>query len=54
MSYFKDLDEYTDEELLRELERRMRDRGKRVCDYCHREAGTPSCKFPLRHALAGV
>ena len=49
MSYPKDLDEYTDNELTHELQRRMRLRERGLCDYCGRTDVTPTCKFPERH-----
>jgi hypothetical protein len=52
VSYHKELDEYTEQQLLDELERRrsLRDEGK--CDYCQRLGNTTDCKFPERHAIA--
>lgn len=52
MSYHKDLDEYTEQQLKNELERRrsLRDEGK--CDYCQQLGNTTDCKFPERHAVA--
>lgn len=49
MMYPKDLDEYTQHELERELERRRRLRAEGFCDYCLRRSHLPSCKFPDRH-----
>lgn len=53
MSYPKDLDEYTDQELSRELTHRAERRYHGRCDYCHRlrDEGEP-CKFPRRHRMA--
>ena len=45
MSSLRDLDEYEDEELERELERRRRARSKGLCDYCLRRMDTtPTCR----------
>lgn len=54
MSYYKDLDEYTEQELKDELERRrtLRDEGK--CDYCQQYGNTILCKFPERHRIAQI
>ena len=49
MSYPMDLDEYSEDRLLGEMESRMRMRHRGVCDYCARRPTTPSCKFPERH-----
>lgn len=45
MSYPKDLDDYCDAELMRELGRRkkLRDVGK--CAYCSRDLATHACKY---------
>lgn len=53
MSYSKDLDEYTEDELLEELHRRKQLNAQGKCDYCGRPAEcTVACKFPARHATA--
>ena len=49
MSYRLDLDEMSEEKLLEELNRRQKLRQAGLCDYCGREPGTTSCKFPERH-----
>jgi hypothetical protein len=51
MSYPKDLDEYSEKELVAELNRRFVVRSRGVCDYCGRSPEAPACKFPERHAL---
>lgn len=52
MSYILDLDEYTEEALKGELERRRKLSARGLCDYCRRSGDTPSCKFPDRHKAA--
>ena len=50
MSYPKDLDEYTVDQLYDELRRRGKLQAEAKCDYCERKWFTdPSCKFPERH-----
>lgn len=50
MSYPKDLDEYTQEELKAELTRRQLQQSQGNCDYCGRKCGAfPPCKFHERH-----
>lgn len=52
MSYHVDLDEYTELQLLDELERRKKVRKRGLCDYCGMpRKTTASCKFPERHNL---
>lgn len=51
MSYPRDLDEYTEEELRAELRRREAFRALGLCDYCGRPALT-TCRFPDRHRAA--
>lgn len=53
MSYPRDLDEYSDVELVGEVTRRKEARAKGLCDYCNRPVSEPSCRFPLRHRPAG-
>lgn len=54
MSYPRDLDEYTDHDLIGELHQRATDRARGLCDYCHQpSASTAPCRFAIRHALAG-
>ncbi len=54
MGFPKDLDEYTDQELARELEHRAERRYYGRCDYCNRlkDEGESWCKFPRRHMAA--
>jgi hypothetical protein len=52
MSYPKDLDEYTNEELEKELRARAELRAKGICDYCGRNGASTPCKFPERHQVA--
>lgn len=49
MSYPKDLDEYDDEELMEELDKRAVRRKRGICDYCGQKFEAPSCRFPHRH-----
>lgn len=51
MGYPRDLDEYTEEELLEELAQRKKLRAEGKCDYCQRAGGTPPCKFTERHHM---
>ena len=53
MSYPRDLEDYTANELWGELGRRSRLFNDGKCDYCGRVAGmVPACKYPQRHAAA--
>lgn len=49
MSYIKDLDEYTEKELLDELQHRKILQDQNLCDYCGRKSTEPVCRFPSRH-----
>lgn len=49
MSYPKDLDEYTEQEMREELARRMTNRDLGLCDYCGRPGKTPPCRMRDRH-----
>ncbi len=49
---WKELDEYSDQELRDEINRRLGAGWKGQCDYCGRTSDTPPCKFPERHAAA--
>lgn len=55
MSYPRGLDEYSDDELRSELDRRDRARRAGRCDYCGGWLGQPtasgheSCRFPTSH-----
>lgn len=52
MSYHIDLDEYDEQQLRNELDRRKALRDKGLCDYCQRNGGTKPCKFRHRHSVA--
>lgn len=54
MGYIKDLDEYTDEELQKELTRRQTVRDEGICDYCGRDGRMETCRYQERHTQAGV
>jgi hypothetical protein len=49
MGYPRDLDEYEEEELRAELDRRAKLRADGKCDYCGRSIHVPTCKFQERH-----
>ncbi len=49
MSYPRDLDDYSDEELMQELNERQHRRHGRLCTYCAQRYDHPSCKYPERH-----
>lgn len=49
MSYPRDLDEYSDEELREEIARREDCRARGVCDYCGKNGNAPKCRFKNRH-----
>lgn len=50
MSYPRDLDDYTDQELFRELARRAKRRKEGLCDYCTNKLNSkPVCMHPARH-----
>jgi hypothetical protein len=45
-----DLDEYTTEQLQKELDERKKRHAAGICSYCKRDHGrSPACKFPRRH-----
>ena len=52
MGYPRGIDEYTDLELIQELQLRAERRDDGVCDYCERFKDEPECKFPTRHSMA--
>lgn len=52
MSYPRDLDEYTADELRAELERREQARRDGVCDYCGRDPRNTTCRMKSRHIAA--
>jgi NTP pyrophosphatase (non-canonical NTP hydrolase) len=49
MSYPKTLDEYSEDDLVKELAMRRLNRDAGMCDYCTRTSDTPTCRFPERH-----
>jgi hypothetical protein len=51
MGFPLNLDEYTEEQLAAELERRKQAHAAGLCDYCKRPPSEPPCKFPERHAV---
>ena len=52
MSYPKDLDEYTEDQLREELARRQSLRDENLCDYCGQPGNSPLCRMRDRHMLA--
>lgn len=55
VSYPKDIEDYSLEELEEEIERRVSLQHKDLCDYCERPAGSlPACKHPDRHGTRVV
>lgn len=46
-----DLDEYSEEQLIKELTRRYDLTGKGKCSYCGRPTSEDPCRFPKRHTL---
>lgn len=51
MGYPLDLDEYEEERLIEEINRRVRLQEQGLCDYCERSPDTDPCKFPERHSF---
>lgn len=49
MGYPRDLQDYEDHELVRELERRVSVRRQKLCDYCGRSPEETPCRYPNRH-----
>jgi len=49
VGYPKDLDEYTDNDLAHELQRRLLAKQQNLCSYCGRSGSESPCKFPERH-----
>lgn len=49
MSYPRELEEYDDEELKAEIERRGEAAKKKLCSYCNRKITASACRFPERH-----
>ncbi len=54
MSYAYTLDEYPEEQLRAELDRRERLQASGLCDYCGRHRSTPACKERARHGGRGL
>ena len=54
MSFPKDLDEYTDDEIVAEFKRRLQCIRSSLCSYCNRPVGETPCKFPDRHEEPGA
>jgi len=52
MTYFKDLDEYSSEQLQNELNRRSNLLQQGLCDYCGQKGSDRACRFPSRHKEA--
>ncbi len=50
---YRNLAEYSEEELVAELTRRATLRAASLCDYCERARNTLTCKFPERHIGKG-
>lgn len=49
MSYPRDLDDYSDDELHAEIGRRLVARAKGKCDYCGRSRNLKACRYRERH-----
>lgn len=49
MSYQKDLDEYSDDELRKEIIRRDLLTQAGICSYCNRAGSESECKEKIRH-----
>jgi hypothetical protein len=49
VSYPRDLDEYSDEELREEIARREDCRARGVCSYCGKNGNATKCRFKDRH-----
>ena len=55
MSYPMDLDEYADNALTKEMDRRYKARDSGVCDYCKQPPGSPVCKVGIsRHTHPAI
>lgn len=52
MSYPKELDEYTDEELEKEIQRRAKLNNEGKCTYCNKLGSSPFCKQYSQHKKA--
>lgn len=44
------LDEFEEEDLIRELQQRVKDRTNSICDYCARPNTSSPCNEPMRHS----
>lgn len=44
-----DLDEYTDQQILNEMERRKEKRKLGLCAYCWRPPSAPTCRYREQH-----
>lgn len=53
MTYPRSLDEYGDDELKAELERRAKLKKDGRCTYCERSTTSSACRFPERHSKKG-
>ncbi len=53
MSYPRDIDEIPGAELTAELDRRLDQRNKGLCDYCGRTPETEPCLYYERHVVGG-
>ena len=49
MGYPKDLDEYDELDLVKELLERLKLQEQGLCDYCRQSPTKPACRFPGRH-----
>lgn len=49
MSYPRDLDEYSDDELEAERQRRVKLRARGQCPYCRQDFEDPPCRHPEQH-----
>lgn len=54
MSYPKDLDEYSVEDLENEIKRRRILREQGICDYCGQTGDKPHCRMFDRHQTAAL
>lgn len=52
MSYPRGLDEYSDEELVKEIKRRTAARKKGLCSYCGQKRDAKPCRYPELHSVA--
>jgi len=51
MGYPVDLDDLSEAQLIKELNRRYDLREKGLCDYCERPVSTVVCRYAERHTL---